>query len=63
MDTKIDINDRERDDVLPEKAELAVHEEDVHVKKLTRQLLWKLDTRYERQSLSTAIRHFNAIAD
>lgn len=45
MDTKIDSRDRVPDDVMPEKAELAIHEEDVHAKKLTRQILWKLDTR------------------
>jgi hypothetical protein len=29
----------------PEKAEVAVHEEGVYEKKLTRKVLWKLDTR------------------
>ena len=45
METKIDFKDQEQDDALPEKAELAVHEEDVHAKKMTRHILWKLDTR------------------
>lgn len=51
METKIDSKDRGHDDVMPEKAELAVHEEDVHAKKLTRQILWKLDTRYAESHL------------
>lgn len=29
----------------PEKVEVALLEDDVHTKKLTKQILWKLDTR------------------
>lgn len=37
--------DRQSGYSVPEKAEVAVHEEDVYEKKLTRKILWKLDTR------------------
>ncbi|ETN36542.1 uncharacterized protein HMPREF1541_08820 [Cyphellophora europaea CBS 101466] len=45
MGGKTESLDGARDVIAPEKAEIAIHEEDVLARKMTRKILWKLDTR------------------
>ena len=45
MDSKEEKFEHEHDVVSQDKVELAILDDDVHTKKLTKKILWKLDTR------------------